>query len=220
MIKKILVIGLVAVVALAVTMSAYNAFASPVSGEASGDPAVASNINAADGISQPEPGVGAIAQGSGRQAGAAASSGNGQGQALAQNGSQGGGQGGRYGQSSGGQGRGASRGSGTGAGVADPQAAQKESLTLHGVVSNYAAPNFTLITDDGQSVTVQLGNQRFVSELGIILPEGQAVTLVGFYEAGDLFAASAITLDASGQTYTLRDQASGRPLWAGGPKNH
>jgi hypothetical protein len=220
MIKKILVISLVAVVAIGVAFSAYNVFAGPASAEgnsvASSAPAVASDVNPTQSAPIHDPVAGTAAQGSGQQAGAYTQEFNGQGQST----TQGGGQGGGNGQGSRGQGYGASRGAGTGTGVPDPQAAQNETLTLHGVVSNYAAPNFTLITDDGQSVAVQLGNQRFVSDLGIALQEGDVVTLVGFYETGDTFAASALTLDASGQTYTLRDQASGRPLWAGGPKNH
>jgi hypothetical protein len=222
MIKKILVISLVAVVAIGVAFSAYNVFAGPASGEkdavTSSAPAVASDQSLAASAPVHEPASGAAAQGTGRQAGAYAQDFSAQGQST-QGGGQGGrGQGGR-GQGSSGQGYGAARGQGAGTGVADPQAAQKEIITLHGVVNSYLAPNFTLLTDDGQSVMVQLGNQRFVSDLGIVLQEGAAVTLTGFYETGDTFAASSLTLDASGQTYSLRDQASGRPLWAGGRNN-
>lgn len=218
MIKKVLVIGLLAMVGTGVAFSAYNVFAGKGSAESAGvpssAPAVVSPGDLSRSTSDQDPSAGAAAQGSGRQQGAYAQDFSGQ----ARN--QGGGQGGQNGQGGRGQGYGASRGAGSGGGVPNPQAAQNEIISLHGVVGDFAAPNFTLLTDDGQTVTVQLGNQRFVSDLGIALQQGDTITLVGFYESADAFAAASITLDDTGQTYTLRDQASGRPLWAGGPKNH
>jgi hypothetical protein len=218
MIKKVLVISLLAVVGLGVAFSAYNVFAGKGSAEsaggASGAPAVASASDLASGAPVKEPAAGASTRGSGRQQDSYPQDLNGQAP------TQGGSQGRQNGQGSRGQGHGASRGAGLSGGVPNSQAAQNETITLHGVVSAFAAPNFTLITDDGQSVAVQLGNQRFVSELGIALQQGEGITLVGFYESAGAFAASSITLDATGQTYDLRDQASGRPLWAGGSKNH
>jgi len=222
MVKKILVFSLVAVIVIAVGVSAYNVFAGSAGREGDGavssDPVSVLGDNAFSNDQLDDPAASAAAQGSGRQASAAAQDSNRQGQTPAQSGGQGGrfGQGGR-GQ---GQGQGATQGAGTQTGVPKPQAGQKESITLHGVVSNFAAPNFTLITDDGQTVAVQLGNQRFVSDLGMVLQEGDAVTVVGFYETSDSFAVSTLTLDANGQVYMLRDQATGRPMWAGGPKNH
>jgi len=214
MIKKILIFGLVAVVAVAVAFSAFNVFAGSAGGEADGGvssaPAIASDANAISSAPVNDPAASAAAQGSGRLAGAAVQDSNWQSDATSQSG----GQGKRYGQGGQGQGQGAPQGAGTGTGIPDPQAAQNVSITLHGVVSNYTAPNFTLITDAGQTVAVQLGNQRFVSDLGIALQEGDAVTLFGFFETSDLFAVSMLTLDANGQSYTLRDQANGRPMWA------
>jgi len=226
MFKKILVFGLVGVVAVGAAVSAYNVVAGPASGEQAGAvnraqdtvPPIGGSdqASAVDNTPVGTPGAGVAAQGSGRQVGAAVQGSDWQSDTA----TQGNGQGKRYGQGGQGQSRGASQGAGTQTGVPNPQASQNESITLHGVVSNYAAPTFTLITDDGQSIAVQLGNQRFVTDLGIVLQEGDVVTLVGFYETSDSFAASTLTLDASGQIYTLRDQATGRPIWAGGSKQH
>lgn len=236
MFKKVLISGLVAIVALGILVSAYNVIAGPAASEASVargagqsvPPLAASEQSGAlSAAPQADPGLGAAAQGSGQPLGAASRGSDWQSDAVGQGAGQGsrfgqGGQGqggqGQGGRGQGGQGQGRS-GQGAGSGVPNPQAAQNESLTLHGVVSNYTAAGFTLITDDGQSVAVQLGNQRFVNDLGMALQDGAVVTLVGFYEAGGAFAPSTLTLDLTGQTYTLRDQASGRPLWAGGPKN-
>lgn len=240
MFKKILISGLVAVVALGIVVSAYNVIAGPAASEENAVvasapesvPALAASEQSGPLGATPvaDPAAGALTRGSGQPVGAASQGSNWQSEALAQGNGQGnrygqGGQGqggqGQGGQGQGGQGQGGQgQAQGAGSGVPNPQAAQNELLTLHGVVSNYTTSGFTLITDDGQSVFVQLGNQSFVANLGIALQEGEAVTLVGFYETSDTFALSALTQDATGQTYTLRDQASGRPLWAGGPKNH
>lgn len=228
MFKKVLIFGLVAVVVVAVAVSVYNV----VAGSENSDKSSASNsVSSSDVVSiapVDDPQAGATAQGNGSQANAASQGSGWQSDAAPQSGGQG--QGGRdqgqgsrgqggNGQGGRGQGQGSSQGAGAQTGVPDPQAAQNETITLHGVVSNFAAPNFTLITDDGQSVSVQLGNQRFVSDQGIVLQEGEAVTLTGFYETSNSFAVSQMTLEASGQSFSLRDQATGRPLWAGGPKN-
>lgn len=220
MVKKFLVFSLVAIIVIAVGISAYNVFAGSADREGnvtvSSDPVSVLGDNAFSNVQENDPAAGAAAQGSSRQAGSATQDTNWQGQTPAV----GGGQGGRYGQGGSGQGQGAAQGAGTQTGVPNPQAAQKESITLRGVISNFVAPNFTLITDDGQTVAVQLGNQRYVSDLGMVLQDGDAVTVVGFYETSDSIAVSTLTLDANGQAYTLRDQATGRPMWAGGPKNH
>jgi hypothetical protein len=199
MIKKILIFGLVAVVAVAVAFSAFNVSAGPAGGEADGGvssaPAIASDANPISRAPVNVPSASATAQGSGRPAGSAVQDSNWQSDTTTPSG----GQGNRYGQGGQGQGQGAPQGAGTGTGIPDPQAAQNESITLNGVVSNFAAPNFTLITEDGQIVAVQLGNQRFVTDQGIVLQEGDAVTLSGFFETSDSFAVSTLTLDAMGK---------------------
>jgi hypothetical protein len=218
MFKKILVIGLGVVILAAVGVSAYNVFAGSAARGAVGAESVAQLGDPQAGATNVGRGAQAGANGyrPAAQPGAAAQSSSWQNNGVGQ----GGGQGNRYGQ--GGRGRGQSQGQGAGAqtGVPNPQAAANEIVILHGVVSNFAAPNFTLTTDDGQSVAVQLGNPRFSSELGVSLQDGDVVTLTGFYETAGSFAASTITLDATGQTYVLRDAINGRPMWAGGPKNH
>jgi hypothetical protein len=85
---------------------------------------------------------------------------------------------------------------------------------VQGVVSNYAAPNFTLTTSDGQAIAVQLGNLNYLSTLGLSLKEGDSVTLTGYYDPSGSFAVGTLTLDNTGQTFTLRDE-SGRPAWRG-----
>jgi hypothetical protein len=229
MFKRILIVGLIAVVVIAIAVSTYNVIAGSASEEMSSAVTSTPVSYPVAGTAEPvaNPQVGAYAQGTGEQASAAGQSTGAQAGGAGQSrgrqidaAAQSGGQGKRYGQGGRGQGQASSQGAGAQAGVPNPQAVQNEAVTLHGVVSNYTAPSFTLITDDGQSVAIQLGNQGFVSNLGITLQAGDTVTVVGFYETGDSFAASTLTLDASGETYVLRDQASGRPMWAGGPKNH
>ena len=103
-------------------------------------------------------------------------------------------------------------GAGMNAGAAGSQSGLTDWQTLEGTVSGLAAPNFTLVTADGESIPVQLGNLSYVSKIGLSLADDQAVTLVGAYEAAGSLAVQSITVD--GQTYDLRD-TTGRPLWAG-----
>ena len=103
-------------------------------------------------------------------------------------------------------------GAGMNVGAAGSQSGLTDWQTLEGTVSGLAAPNFTLVTADGESIPVQLGNLSYVNKIGLSLVDGQAVTLVGAYEAGGSLAVQSITVD--GQAYDLRD-ATGRPLWAG-----
>lgn len=113
-----------------------------------------------------------------------------------------------------GQGGAGQRGPGTGmnGGTAGFQGGLADWQTLEGTVSGLAAPNFTLVTADGENIPVQLGNLSYVSKIGLNLADGQSVTLVGAYETTGSLAVQSITVD--GQIYTLRN-ATGRPLWAG-----
>ena len=134
------------------------------------------------------------------------------------NGNGGGGQGRMGGQGRGqgqGGGQGQGRGQANGSGVPNPQNGFTGYTTYQGTVSDYAAPNFTLITADGQKLPVQLGNLNYVANLGLTLKNGDKVTLTGFQDLSGSIAVGTITLDATGQTYTLRSE-TGRPLWAGG----
>jgi hypothetical protein len=73
--------------------------------------------------------------------------------------------------------------------------------------------SLTLVTNDGQTVVVQLGNSQYANSIGFNPQSGQSVTVVGFPGDQDLFSAINVTVD--GQTYAFRDEL-GRPLWAGG----
>jgi hypothetical protein len=104
---------------------------------------------------------------------------------------------------------------GTGTGVPDPQNGLTEWVTYSGVVSAYAAPKFSLITADGQSIPAEIGNLNYATELGLALKDGDAVTVIGFWDANGGLALKSLTLDSTGQTFTFRDD-TGRPSWAGG----
>lgn len=135
-------------------------------------------------------------------------------------------QGGGYGRGRGGQGRQGRAAGGNPAAVPglgeptgplepDPQNGMQEWVTLAGTVSAYAPPYFDLVTQDGQTVPVQIGNQNYLSSLGLNLQDGSQVTVVGFWETTGSFAVGQLTLAESGQTFTFRDEL-GRPLWSGG----
>lgn len=85
--------------------------------------------------------------------------------------------------------------------------------TISGTVSAYDTVNLTVVTSDGQSVVVQLGNSSYSQSIGFNPQVGQSVSAVGF--PGDQGQFSAITVTIDGQTYSFRDEL-GRPLWAGG----
>ena len=135
-----------------------------------------------------------------------------------------GGQGGGYrGGQSGGQGGGTRRsqsGTGSGAqgttGIPQPQNGMTGLVTYSGTVSAYAMPQFTLLTSDGQAILTQLGNQSYVASLGLVLQDGDAVTVTGFIDSSGALAVTSITIQSTGETFTLRDATSGRPAWAGG----
>ncbi len=117
------------------------------------------------------------------------------------------------------------RGSGNGArgqnqasNVPSPENGLQEWVTFSGQVSNFSENYFTLLTADGQQIPVQLGSLNYIASLNLALQEGDAVTVVGFWETVDTFTAGAITLDATGEVINLRDEI-GRPLWAGGGSN-
>jgi hypothetical protein len=122
-------------------------------------------------------------------------------------------------QGAGGQGNGNRRGqSGTqgGAGVPQPQNGMTGIVTYTGQVSAYAAPEFTLLTTDGRAILVQLGNQGYAEGLGLALQDGEEVTVIGFIDSSGALAVASITIQSTGQTFTLRDGTTGRPSWAGG----
>jgi len=101
----------------------------------------------------------------------------------------------------------------TGSTIPQPQADITGASTISGTVSAYDTVNLTILTSDGQTVIVQLGNSFYSQSIGFNPQIGQSITLVGFPGDQGLFSAINITVD--GQAYAFRDEF-GRPLWAGG----
>lgn len=99
----------------------------------------------------------------------------------------------------------------------DPQNGFTGWETYSGFISQYSAPNFILNTAAGQSISAQLGNINYVTNLGLQLADGDWVTVSGYWETSDSLAVGQITL-ADGSSFTLRDEV-GRPLWGGGPQH-
>lgn len=113
-----------------------------------------------------------------------------------------------------GQGNGQANGSGI------PQAQAQANLgavnTFHGTVSAFDYGTLTIVTDEGQSVGVQLGNSNYATSLGFAPQPGAGITVTAFPgDQAGLLSAISVTLD-NGQTYNFRDGSTGRPLWAGG----
>lgn len=101
----------------------------------------------------------------------------------------------------------------TGSGV--PQANISGAVTVHGVVNSYDNMGMSFTTDDGQAVYVDTGNPRFSQSLGFAPVAGEGVTVVMFYGDQGVNSAISITMDATGITYTFRNEL-GQPLWSGG----
>jgi len=90
-----------------------------------------------------------------------------------------------------------------------------EITTLRGAVSGYDGRGLTITADDGQSLTIELGNSRYNRSIGFVPQVGEQVTVEAFIPGGKTdYNAITVTLDSTGQTYTFRD-ALGNPLWAG-----
>jgi hypothetical protein len=86
---------------------------------------------------------------------------------------------------------------------------------LRGVVSGYDQRQLSITADDGQLLTIELGNSRYNRSLGFAPQVGELVTVEAFILGGKTdYNALTITFDSTGQTYTFRD-ALGNPLWAG-----
>ena len=96
-----------------------------------------------------------------------------------------------------------------------PQADISSAVTVHGVVSSYDTMGMSFTTDDGQIVYVDTGNPRYSQSLGFAPQVGEGVTVVMFYGDQGVNSAISITMDATGITYTFRNEL-GQPLWTGG----
>lgn len=100
-----------------------------------------------------------------------------------------------------------------GQGSGEPQAHVEEWLTLSGELVSVDTAGLTLRTDDGRSVTLQLGPEWFWSEGMESLAPGEHVTVLAFEEDGEI-KVGRISLEGDSYVLQLRD-ADGRPLWAG-----
>lgn len=96
-----------------------------------------------------------------------------------------------------------------------PQADISSVVTVHGVVTSYDTMGMGFTTDDGQAVYVDTGNPRYSQSLDFAPQVGEGVTVVMFYGDQGVNSAVSITMDATGITYTFRNEL-GQPLWAGG----
>ncbi len=218
MFKKIIITGLLVTVIIAIGASAYNAFASqvllgqpttnedPVSlqgnkwqnGRQGQTPAAAESVPST--MSEPTPSSPTESTSQDTLLVPEQNQGNPEGNGQSR---------GRNGRNN----RGAS-----GEAIPEPQNGLATQITFKGVVSQYIAPNFNLITADDQIIPVQLGNLAYIESLGLQLQDGDTVIVSGNYDSSGGFTVGQITLVTSGETYQLRDSL-GRPLWSGGRRN-
>jgi len=96
-----------------------------------------------------------------------------------------------------------------------PQADISGAVTVYGVVTSYDTMGMSFTPDDGQTVYVDTGNPRYSQSLGFAPQVGEGVTVVMFYGDQGVNSAISITMDATGITYTFRNDL-GQPLWTGG----
>ena len=96
--------------------------------------------------------------------------------------------------------------------VPDPQAHVEEWLTLSGQVTSVDTTGLTLQTDDGQTLSIDLGPEWFWANQDVTLVAGERVTVQAFEEDGEIKVGQ-IRLE-DGTLLQLRD-TDGRPLWAG-----
>lgn len=221
MIKKLFIGSLALVIVIAITVSMYNVFVTPATqvqaAELEVEPAISANTtteqtqpsvsedtNPEEIIVQPKPTV-VVPEVAADTFPAPQYSG------------QAGGNGNRYGQGQ--QARGnagsPSGASGTGANTPQPQNGFTAWVTYQGTVQNLAAPMFTLVLNNGEQISAELGNQMYLDQIGLSIQNGDAITVTGSWDANGALSISQITLDASGQIFGLRDEL-GRPLWRGG----
>lgn len=107
-------------------------------------------------------------------------------------------------------------GGGRGAGNHDGAGETPPEVTVfHGAVSGYDQRGLTIITNDGQSLYVELGNFRYNRSIGFTPQLGELVTVEAFIPGSKTsYSAITVTLDSTGQVFAFRD-ALGQPLWSG-----
>ena len=126
-------------------------------------------------------------------------------------------QGGNGNGNSGGNGQAGQAGQGQ-AGSGVPQANVSGAVTVHGVVTSYDGMGIGFTADDGQALYVDTGNMRYSQSLGFAPVVGEGMTVVMFLGDQGTNSAISVTMDATGMTYTFRNE-TGQPLWAGGNGN-
>lgn len=99
------------------------------------------------------------------------------------------------------------------AGTPEIQVAADQWVTITGTLTAVSRGNFTVLTDDGQSLRVQLGRPDFATEQGVSFAAGDEVSILGYWE-GAQFRAGEVTQISTGLRLMLLDP-NGRPLWAG-----
>ena len=102
--------------------------------------------------------------------------------------------------------------------VPDPQNGLDEWVTISGAIDEFTVPTYTLYADDGSILNIELGNQNFLSSLGLYLQTGDRVTVTGYWDPNGGFSVGTLTLESMDQVFTFRD-AYGRPLWSRGGRN-
>jgi len=107
-------------------------------------------------------------------------------------------------------------GGGRGAGNHDGASESPPEVTvLRGLVSGYDQRQLSIIADEGQSFSVELGNSRYNRSIGFAPQVGERVTVQAFIPGSKTdYNAITVTFDGTGQIYSFRD-ALGNPLWAG-----
>ena len=112
-------------------------------------------------------------------------------------------------------GNGHSAGSADGSHTPDPQAQVQpdEWVTLNGSLLAFQGGSMTIATDNGEVISFQTGQPRFLAEQGVTFQIGDPVSVLGFYQ-GEQFSAGEITQLSTNLLVMLRDP-NGRPLWAG-----
>ena len=99
-----------------------------------------------------------------------------------------------------------------------PQANISGAVTVHGAVNSYDGMGISFTADDGQALYVDTGNMRYSQSLGFAPVAGEGMTVVMFLGDQGTNSAISVTMDATGMTYTFRNE-TGQPLWAGGNGN-
>jgi hypothetical protein len=209
MLKKVVVSGLIAIIIGAVGIGIYDAWQSrgtdgpvPRVEAARGDGGQRARFEDGDVLAQ------GSSQGQRGRQNEAGPDGLTNGVEMAQRGTQG------Y---RGGQGAAEPLGLADGSEMPQPQVEVDEWLTVTGTVTSVDQTGLAVTTDDGQTLTLELGPPWFWSSQDVDLQVGDVVEVLGFEaDEGDglVFQAATITRLSDDATLKLRD-LDGRPLWAG-----